>query len=151
MKLENFIEVHSENKISTFIFVLVDTISASLFSFYWIGVNRKNLRNYFGTELISNNLFYFLIILSGIDIWLLAFEDDLTDPYNVWIITIVVFILFRVIAFSIANEFKIQFIKEKIKLPEEVNFNLFFTILFGFYYINYKLNQLCDLEVVKKK
>lgn len=149
---KNFLEEYDKIKIGTGFYILLYFLSFSLYPLFQIGRVQVVVNRIFKKEIINSNLIYISVILVGISLFISFFEQG--NPYPstniildlIFIINIIIYI---VISFNISKEFEFLFIREKIKLPEILKFNPFLLIIFNIIYINYKFNQLLELELKK--
>lgn len=149
---KNFLEEYDKIKIGTGLYVLFYILSASLYPFYQIGRIQVVLNNIFKKQIVNSNLIITSLILTGISFYIVIGEEGKSSSLTETItgfIAILNFVIGILISFNISKEFEFLITKEKIKLPQSLEFNTFFLIIFNVFYINYKFNQFLKLELKK--
>ncbi len=149
---KNFLEEYDKIKIGTGLYILLYFLTCSIYPAFQIGRVQVVLNKIFKKEIINSTLIYVTLVFVGISFYITIGEQGNpteTTDIIVGLLWIINYVIFIVISFNISKEFEFLVIKEKIKLPESLKFNIFFLILFNFLYINYKFNQFLELELKK--
>ena len=159
--LKDFLKNFKEDRVETFTFVLLTIFTYGLYAIYWLGKLNKSFKGATKRHLVAENLIIVLGIFSFIEIMFVSFavgeaalgSEASWSTFSMlnnlsYIGTFGLFIMNIIIAFHVKTQITVVYISDKIKFEGNpiLNFNSFFTFLFGAMYVCYKLNKILDFR-----
>jgi len=126
----------------TILFIVFSLITLSIYHWFWV-FSRKKIINQLTDSKINESLPAFFVITSIISVFLQVYGETQYDESTVAVgnlLQLISLVLMLVIAFQMKKVLKEFSEKNEMKIP----YNGFFTFLFNFAYINYKLNENID-------
>ena len=126
----------------TILFIIYSVITLTIYLWFWV-FSRKNIINQLTESKITESLPAFFVIISILSALLQGYGGAQLDESAIAAgngLSLISVVLMIVIAFQMKKVLKEFSDNNEMKIP----YNGFFTFLFSFTYINYKLNENID-------
>ena len=126
----------------TILFIIFSVITLGIYQWFWI-FSRKNSLNKIAGSKINESLPVIFVIISILSVFLQGYGETQYDESTIAAgngLSFISLVLMIVIAFQMKKVLKEFSDNNEMK----ISYNGFFTFLFNFWYINYKLNENID-------
>ena len=141
MNIELFKTITKRNP--TILFIIFSIITLGIYPLFWV-ISRKKIINQLTESKITESLPVIFVITSILSVFLQGYGETQLDGES----AIALSGLFQLISvvLMIVIAFQMKKVLEEFSVNNEmkISYNGFFTFLFNFWYINYKLNENID-------